>query len=146
MRRCPIAKLPKIGKRTVKNPEEWKCYLHLKEILPNELRVEYETEQLPYTTQHNYCPDFPIVHRKDGTKLYIEYKGNGRAFDHSVRQKMIAVKEQYPDVDFCIVFHRDGKIGPKRKDGSFMKQSDWATKNGFKFCIGKENIPLEWFE
>lgn len=58
---------------------------------------------------------------------------------------MISVKEQYPDIDFCIVFHRDGKIGPKRKDGSFMKQSDWATKNGFKFCIGKENIPTEWF-
>lgn len=59
---------------------------------------------------------------------------------------MIAVKEQYPDIDFCIVFHRDGKIGPKRKDGSFMKQSDWAIKNGFKFCIGKENIPMEWFK
>lgn len=59
---------------------------------------------------------------------------------------MIAVKEQYPDIEFFIVFHRDGKIGPKRKDGSFMKQSDWATKNGFRFCIGKENIPGDLFE
>lgn len=140
-------KLPKIGKRTVKNPEEYKCYQHLLEILPKGLRVEYETETLDYITKHTYRPDYPIVYTKgDGTKLYIEYKGNGRAFDNAVRQKMIAVKEQYPQYDFCIVFHSDGKIGPKRKDGSFMKQSDWAKKHGFKFCIGRQNIPLDWFD
>jgi hypothetical protein len=59
---------------------------------------------------------------------------------------MIAVKKQYPEHKFYIVFHTDGKIGPKRKDGSFLKQSDWAVKNGFTFCIGKDNIPKEWFE
>lgn len=106
------------------------------------LDAEYETESLPYTVEHSYTPDFPIA----GTNKFIEYKGNGRAFDNAVRQKMIAVKNQYPQYEFLIVFHTDGKIGPKRKNGTFLKQSDWATKNGFRFCIGRHNIPKEWFE
>jgi hypothetical protein len=109
------------------------------------LKVEYETETLDYTTKHIYRPDYPIT-KGDGTKIYLEYKGNGRAFDNAVRQKMIAVKEQHPDTEIYIVFHSDGKCGPTRKDGSFMKQSDWATKNGFKYCIGYQNIPKDWFE
>lgn len=139
-------KLPKIGKRTVKNPAEYDCYIKIKELLPKELSVEYETIDLPYVIEHVYKPDFPIVYtKKDGTKLFLEYKGNGRAFNDAVRQKMIAVKKAYPEYDFCIVFHTDGKIGAKRVDGSFRKQSDWAIKNGFKYCIGKDNIPKEWF-
>jgi Phage endonuclease I len=106
------------------------------------LDVDYETTNLPYTTKHTYTPDFTFV----GTNKVIEYKGNGRAFDNAVRQKMVAVKEQYPELEFFIVFHTDGKIGPKRKNGSFLKQSDWAIKNGFRFCIGVENIPADWFE
>lgn len=142
--RCLLSK-HKFGKRVFKNPAEYQCFEKLKDIVPDDFIVEYETETLPYIIEHTYRPDFPIVHKKDGTKLYIEYKGNGRAFDNAVRQKMIAVKKQYPDIDFCIVFHTDGKIGPRRKDGSFLKQSDWARKNGFKFCIGRDNIPLDWF-
>lgn len=114
-------------------------------MLPKGSFVEYETETLPYVTDHYYRPDY-VVELKGGKKIYVEYKGNGRAFDHSVRNKMIAVKRQYPNVEFFIVFHSDGKIGPKRKDGSFMRQSDWAKKNGFRFCIGTQNIPEEWFE
>ena len=131
--------LPKIGRRTVKNPAEYDCYKHLRDM---GLDAEYETESLPYTVEHSYTPDFPIA----GTNKFIEYKGNGRAFDNAVRQKMIAVKNQYPQYEFLIVFHTDGKIGPKRKNGTFLKQSDWATKNGFRFCIGRHNIPKEWFE
>ena len=131
-------KLPKIGKRTVKNPAEYKCYQKLRDM---GLKVEYETEKFPYTTEHTYTPDFIIV----GTNKVIEYKGGGRSFDGAVRQKMIAVKEQHPEYEFLIVFHTDGKIGPKRKNGTFLKQSDWAVKNGFRFCIGVENIPEDWF-
>lgn len=57
---------------------------------------------------------------------------------------MIAVKKQHPDKDIRILFYADGKCGPKRKNGSFMRQSDWATKNGFKFAI--RYIPREWIE
>lgn len=136
----------KYGKRVFKNPSEYECFRHLESIIPNDLRVEYETETYEYTTTHTYRPDFPIKFKKsDGTHCLIEYKGNGRAFDNAVRQKMIAVKKQYPEYNFYIVFHTDGKIGPKRKDGSFLKQSDWAVKNKFEFCIGRDNIPESWF-
>jgi hypothetical protein len=107
--------------------------------------VTYETDTLTYTTTHTYRPDYTVT-KSDGTRLFVEYKGNGRAFDNSVRQKMIAVKKQYPQYQFIIVFHTDGKIGPTRKDGTYMKQSDWATKHGFTYCIGRDNILKEWFD
>jgi len=130
-----------------KNPSEYECFKHLESILPNDLRVEYETETLPYITEHVYRPDFPIKFRKlDGTLCYLEYKGNGRAFDIAARQKMIAVKEQHPDITFYLVFHSDGKVGPRRKNGTCFRQSDWARKYGFEFCIGYQNIPSSWFE
>jgi len=144
--RKPKVKLHKYGNRTFKNNSEYECFKHIEAILPKDLMVEYETETYSYITTHTYRPDYRVKYRKsDGTHCIIEYKGNGRAFDNTVRQKMIAVKAQYPDTQIYIVFHTDGKIGPKRKDGSFMKQSDWATKNGFTFCIGRENIPESWF-
>lgn len=57
---------------------------------------------------------------------------------------MKAVKEQNPDLDLRIIFYSDGKIGPKRKDGSFRRQSDWAKANGFPFAI--RNVPKDWFD
>ncbi len=101
----------------------------------------YESEKLPYTVEGQYIPDF-IVSKADGTKLYIETKGNGRSFDHATRRKMIAVKKQNPELDIRIVFYSDGKIGPKRKDGTHLKQSDWATKHGFEYAI--RDIPESW--
>ena len=112
-------------------------------MLPKKARVEYETEKFPYSINHLYTPDF-VITKKDGSKLYIEAKGNGRQFDHSVRTKMISVRDQHPEIDLRILFFSDGKIGPKRKDGSFMKQSDWAIKNNFKFAIG--TVPIEWLK
>jgi len=139
--------MKKLDGRTVKNPSEAKCYAHLESILPKGLGVTYEDTYLDYTINGRYNPDFRISYKKDnGTLCFIEYKGNGRAFDQKVRQKMIAVKEQNPDAKIYIVFHSDGKIGPTRKDGSFLKQSDWAKKYGFEYCIGTHNIPKEWFE
>lgn len=101
----------------------------------------YEEEKLPYTVEGQYIPDF-IIKKADGTKLYIETKGNGRSFDHATRRKMIAVKKQNPKLDIRIVFYSDGKIGPKRKDGTHLKQSDWATKHGFEYAI--RDIPESW--
>jgi hypothetical protein len=112
-------------------------------ILGNVKEVEYETEKFNYTTSHTYLPDFKIK-TKTGKIFYVEAKGNGRAFDPTVRTKMINVRDQNPDIDIRIVFYSDGKIGPKRKDGTCLKQSDWATKNNFKFAI--KHIPQEWFE
>lgn len=102
---------------------------------------EYETERISYTTEGRYIPDF-ILTRRDGSKLYFETKGNGRSFDGQARRKLIAVRDQNPGIDLRIVFYTDGKCGPKRKDGTFMRQSDWAKKYGFQFAIG--SIPESW--
>ncbi len=132
--------LKKIGKRTVKNDFEYTTYLRLLDLRPRGA-VEYESERLDYTTSHTYIPDFKVKTRT-GKTIYIETKGNGRSFDGNVRAKLIAVKEQHPESDLRIIFYSDGKIGPKRKDGSFLRQSDWATKHGFMFSI--RELPEEW--
>ena len=132
----------KIGKKVVKSDFEFQVYKALKNRLPRGATIEYETEKLKYVIEAEYTPDFVITF-KDGTKLYVEAKGNGRQFDYSVQRKMRAVKDQHPDKDIRIVFYRDGKVGNKRKDGSFTKQSDWANKNGYKYSISE--IPEDWF-
>jgi hypothetical protein len=139
--------LTKLNGRIAKNLSEIKAYNYLAEFIPKTMRIVYEEEDIPYVTESVYRPDYRISFRKDnGTVCFCEYKGNGRAFDSNVRRKMIAVKEQHPDKKFYLIFHSDGKIGPKRKNGTFMRQSDWANKNGFEFCIGVENVPQHWFE
>lgn len=105
----------------------------------------YENEKIPYTTSGTYLVDFILDSNCfHGRKIYIETKGNGRSFDQQSRKKLIAVKEQHPEIDLRLVFYSDGKIGPKRKDGTFMRQSDWAIKHGFKYSI--KEIPKEWLD
>jgi hypothetical protein len=41
-------------------------------------------------------------------------------------------------------FYADGKTGATRKDGTFMRQSDWATKYKYDFAI--REIPTEWLK
>ena len=105
------------------------------------VEFSYEKERLPYTTTGTYLPDF-VIRTSTGKTIYVETKGNGRSFDGPARRKLRAVKEQHPDKDIRIVFYTDGKCGPKRKDGTFMRQSDWAIKNGFPYAI--KDIPEEW--
>lgn len=107
------------------------------------IKFEYETEKLHYTIEADYIPDFILI-TKGGRKIYLETKGGGRSFDAHTRRKMIAVKQQHPDKDIRIVFYSDGKCGPKRKDGTFMRQSDWSKKYGFKYAI--KDIPEKWLE
>ena len=128
---------PKIGKKVVRSDFEFQLYKQIKQLLPRGAVVEYEPEKLTYTIEKEYTPDFVITFADD-TKLYIEAKGNGRAFDHHVRQKMTAIKEQHPDKDIRISFYRDGQIGKT------MRQSDWANKYGYVFSIG--NVPKEWLQ
>jgi hypothetical protein len=133
--------LLKIGKKTVKSKFEHEVYNQLRELLPRGAQVDYESERLPYTIRHEYLPDF-VIRTKTGKKIYIEAKGNGRQFDGSVRQKLIAARDQN-DIDLRIVFYADGAIGPKRKNGTRRRQSDWAQENKFIFAVTK--IPTEWF-
>ena len=104
---------------------------------------DYEAVKVKYTVPGTYLIDFSL-NKKDGGMMHIETKGNGRSFDQHTRRKMIAVKTLYPELDLRILFYSNGKIGPKRKNGSFMRQSDWAKKHGFKYAI--KAMPLEWFD
>lgn len=107
------------------------------------VQFEYETERLSYTVEGQYTPDFILI-TKRGRKIYIETKGNGLSFDGHVKRKMIAVKKAHPELDIRILFYSDGKCGPKRKDGTFMRQMEWAAKYGFKAAV--KDIPKEWLE
>jgi hypothetical protein len=137
--------LPKLNGRTVKNPSEFDCYNKILDMLPPKASIVYEADRINYSIEGKYLIDY-TVDLPDGRTLMIEYKGAGRAWDQKVRQKMIAARDQNPDLDIKIVFHRDAEFGAARKDGTKQRQSDWARRNGFDFCIGAENIPEEWFE
>lgn len=101
----------------------------------------YEKTKFDYTVPGKYLVDFTIM-KKNGSIMHIETKGNGLSFDGHAKRKMRAVKQMHPNVDIRILFYSDGKCGPKRKDGTFMRQSDWAEKYGFKWAI--KEIPEEW--
>jgi hypothetical protein len=136
-------KLPRIGRRTVKNNFEYQVYKALQNILPRGATLEYETEKIPYVIEAEYLPDF-IITLKDGRKIYIEAKGNGRSFDGTVRKKMTSVKRCNPLLDLRFVFFSDGKVGNVRKDGTAMRQGDWAKKEGFPFSI--KEVPKDWLK
>lgn len=107
----------------------------------SDVEFGYETERLEYTVSGKYTPDF-IIKTNSGGKIYVESKGGGLSFDGHVKRKMIAVKEQHPDKDIRIVFYSNGKCGPRRKDGTYMRQLDWAARHGFVAAVG--DIPEDW--
>jgi hypothetical protein len=130
--------LPKIGRKRSRSQFEFDIYRQLREFYPRK-GLGYEVDKLGYTISYNYIPDFTIT-KKDGSVVYIEAKGLGRAFDAQSRAKMIAVKKHHPNKDIRIVFMSDR---PFRKGGK-MRPSDWAVKYGFPFAI--KTVPKEWFE
>lgn len=108
----------------------------------NSVEFEYEKIKIDYTVEGTYLVDFSI-RKKDGRLMHIETKGNGLSFDGHAKRKMRAVKLLHPELDIRILFYSDGKCGPKRKDGTYMRQSDWAKKYGFPYAI--KTIPEEWY-
>lgn len=117
--------------------------LTAEQLTDKSVEFSYETERIRYTVEGNYIPDFKI-RTATGKTIYVETKGNGRSFDGQARRKLRAVQEQHPDIDLRIVFYTDGKCGPKRKDGTYMRQMEWAAKYGFKAAV--MDIPQEWLD
>lgn len=97
------------------------------------VEFQYEPLQLDYTISHTYTPDFVI-----GNSLIIEAKGK---LDPQTRQKMLAVKQQHPDLDIRIVFMRGENKLSKASKTTYM---DWGKKHGF-ICADRE-IPKEWLK
>jgi hypothetical protein len=111
---------------------------------------DYEPGSFSIHVEKNYWPDFQIG------KIYIETKGH---LDKDSREKLIAFKRGYPNVDLRIVFqqnnflHKLSKESRKKRLDKSLKggkvrererYSDWAEKHGFKWAVGK--IPQEWLD
>lgn len=92
---------------------------------------EYEPTKVSYFIEAVYTPDFKIG------DIYIETKGFFKPED---RRKMIAVKQQHPELDIRMWFMQDNYLTKAKK----TKYSDWAKKNGFKYHVGL-TFPKKWF-
>ena len=99
------------------------------------IKVEYETEKVPYiipASNHTYSPDFKLPNG-----IRVETKGRFVAAD---RKKHLLVKEQNPNMDIRFVFSNSkNKISKKSK----TTYGDWCEKNGYKYA--DKIIPIEWF-
>jgi len=99
------------------------------------IKVEYETEKVPYiipASNHNYSPDFKLPNG-----IRVETKGRFVAAD---RKKHLLVKEQNPNLDIRFVFSNSkNKISKNSK----TTYGDWCEKNGYKYA--DKLIPNEWF-
>ena len=99
------------------------------------IKVEYETEKVPYiipASNHTYSPDFKLPNG-----IRVETKGRFVAAD---RKKHLLVKEHNPHLDIRFVFSNSkNKIRKKSK----TTYGDWCEKNGYKYA--DKIIPIEWF-
>ena len=92
----------------------------------------YEPVTVPYTQAHTYRPDF-ILPRQG---IILEGKGEFLPDD---RQKMLAIRAQYPALDIRFVFSSSTRpIQPRSKTTYAM----WCDKYGFLYA--DKSIPAEW--
>lgn len=85
-----------------------------------------------------YKPDY-FVTKRNGDLMLVEAKGRWTAED---RKKICFVTEQNPDLDLRMLFERDNTLSKAKRS---QKYSDWCTKKGIKFAIGR-SIPEEWLD
>jgi hypothetical protein len=97
------------------------------------LAFSYEGQALPYKIEAIYTPDFILPNG-----VIVETKG---LFDSDDRRKMVAVKEQHPELDIRICFMRaDVKLSRAPKSLTYWQ---WAERHGFLWCEG--HIPATWY-
>ena len=108
----------------------------IQELTEYNIDPNYEAIKFEYIvpeSKHVYTPDFPV-----SPHIVIETKGRWVLED---RQKMLLVMEQYPDIDFRIVFYNANQ---KIKKGSKTSYAMWCDKHGIKWA--HKFIPPEWLE
>ena len=84
------------------------------------VKFGYETRKFPFVQpakKRNYTPDFELPE----TGLFVECKGK---LTKEERDKLIWIRETYPDLPFIVLFMR--ARNPIRK-GSKTSYGDWAT-------------------
>ena len=98
----------------------------IQELTEYNIDPNYEAIKFEYIvpeSKHVYTPDFPV-----SPHIVIETKGRWVLED---RQKMLLVMEQYPDIDFRIVFYNANQ---KIKKGSKTSYAMWCDKHGIKWA------------
>ena len=96
------------------------------------VKYEYESEKIPYTIQHHYCPDFVLPNH-----VYLEAKGYWAPAD---RRKILAVKKDNPDMDLRMVFQAPyNKINKNSKTTYAM----WCEKHDIPWTA-YHDIPIDW--
>jgi hypothetical protein len=99
------------------------------------IKVEYETEKVPYiipASNHTYSPDFKLPNG-----IRVETKGRFVAAD---RKKHLLVKAQNPTIDIRFVFSNSKNKITKNSKTTY---ADWCDKNGYKYS--DKEIPDSWF-
>ena len=99
------------------------------------IKVEYETEKVPYiipASNHTYSPDFKLPNG-----IRVETKGRFVAAD---RKKHLLVKAQNPNLDIRFVFSNSKNKITKNSKTTY---ADWCEKNGYKYA--DKVIPEDWF-
>lgn len=111
---------------------EQRVWAEITEVQPD---AQFETLKLPYTLSHTYTPDIILPNG-----VILEVKGRFIVKGVDCRNKMLAVKKAFPELDIRFIFHSpDYKLSPKSK----FTYSDWCDKHGFPWCAAS-SIPTEW--
>ena len=93
---------------------------------------QYESERVPYTIQHHYCPDFVLPNH-----VLLETKGYWDAAD---RRKILAVKKDNPYLDLRMVFQSPYNKISKKSKTTYAK---WCEKHDIPWT-SYHDIPLDW--
>lgn len=97
---------------------------------------DYETLTVPYVIpakEHKYTPDWLLPNG-----IVVETKG---IFDPHDRQKILLVKEQWPDMDLRMVF---SNAKAKLYKGSPTTYADWCDKHEIPWA--HKQVPKSWIE
>jgi len=98
------------------------------------LPFSYEPDRFKYIIQSHYTPDFKI---REG--VYIETKGY---FSSSNRSRMLAFKEQFPQVTIHLVFQKPHNKINKASETTY---AEWATKHGYLWADIQKPLPKRWW-
>ena len=109
-----------------------------KALKAKKIKFKFEPEKFQYVQPQrwrHYTPDFLL----SASGCYVECKGRLTKED---RDKLLWVKEQYPDLRLVLLFDKSDNTIRK---GSKTTYSDWAIKHGFEWAdFRKDGIPKKW--
>lgn len=119
-----------------------------KDLREKGINFDYEMQSFTYVVDvmHTVCPECghkPAIKYARYTPdfflpngIIVETKGRWTSED---RKKMVAMVEQYPELDIRMLFRADNWLTKKHRDS----YSTWCDKKGIPYAVGK-TIPEEW--